>query len=46
MSALWDDSKLRENRGKAALRRARELFDGKRFYSGLMQIYESALAGR
>jgi glycosyltransferase involved in cell wall biosynthesis len=46
MRALWDDRKARQERGEAALSRARELFGGEHFYSGLMRVYESALAGR
>jgi hypothetical protein len=39
MSALWNDSALRQARAGAALARARELFGEKRFYSGLMDVY-------
>jgi len=42
MSALWRDPAAREARAAAALARARQLFGEERFYSGLMDVYESA----
>jgi glycosyltransferase involved in cell wall biosynthesis len=40
MRALWDDDTGRQERGRAALARARELFGAERFYSALMDVYE------
>jgi glycosyltransferase involved in cell wall biosynthesis len=39
MSALWSDSALRQARAVSALARARQLFGGDHFYSGLMDVY-------
>jgi glycosyltransferase involved in cell wall biosynthesis len=44
MRELWNDEELRQERGNQALARARELFGEERFYSGLMAIYDEALA--
>ena len=41
MGALWSDPNERARAGAAALARASELFGEERFYSGLMDVYES-----
>jgi glycosyltransferase involved in cell wall biosynthesis len=46
MDALWNNEQQRQERGENALERARELFAEERFYSGLVKIYESAVARR
>jgi glycosyltransferase involved in cell wall biosynthesis len=40
MLALWRDREGREERGAAALERARELFGEERFYAALMRAYD------
>jgi glycosyltransferase involved in cell wall biosynthesis len=42
MDSLWGDPAERRRAGEAALERARRLFGEERFYSGLMNVYESA----
>jgi glycosyltransferase involved in cell wall biosynthesis len=42
MQALWNDPGRRREAGAAARARALELFGEERFYSGLMDVYESA----
>lgn len=41
VSALWTDPELRASRGRAGLQRARERFDGDRYYERLMALYAS-----
>jgi glycosyltransferase involved in cell wall biosynthesis len=42
MDGLWRDPEKRSRAGEDALVRARELFGEERFYSGLMDVYDSA----
>jgi hypothetical protein len=44
MQELWSNGRLRQEKGEHALARARELFGAERFYSGLVKIYDSAIA--
>jgi glycosyltransferase involved in cell wall biosynthesis len=44
MGELWADAQTRQAQGERALERARGLFGADRFYSGLVRIYDRALA--
>jgi glycosyltransferase involved in cell wall biosynthesis len=44
MQQLWSNNDLRQDEGEKALARARELFGAERFYSGIVKIYDSAVA--
>jgi glycosyltransferase involved in cell wall biosynthesis len=44
MGELWRDAQTRQAQGERALERARGLFGADRFYSGLVRIYDRALA--
>jgi glycosyltransferase involved in cell wall biosynthesis len=46
MQELWGDREARRRAAAAAHARALDLFGEDRFYSGLMDVYESAGAGR